>query len=368
MRARGRRKGWLCLLAVAALALVPPSAALASVGLDAPLIGPQEVDVGLANDGLGVSVDSSILPTAKLDLPLIEAVAGPGSGSPRSAPPPPAVPPAPTPPDLPAAVAGATGSAAGAVAIGIAVAAPGMPWEGPWSAVSNWMAQVRESLRPAGRAVGRFLKALPFLVPLFSRVAPERLLENPVRARVHEAVSSDPGLSLQDVRDRSGIAWGTTVHHLARLERAGYLVSVRHGNHRRFFPANTPVSRSRRELSVLAHPTAHRVAAHVLAEPGTDQKSLCAALGLNNPAASKHLSRMERLGLVSVETVGRSRLYQPTDLLRTTLATMDTLGGVRPGPAQVEPAPVPAPVPRAPLREMAVERSPLMSPDVALAT
>ncbi|MFO1533423.1 MAG: hypothetical protein ABR562_06985, partial [Thermoplasmatota archaeon] len=159
----------------------------------------------------------------------------------------------------------------------------------------------------------------------------------------------------EDVRDRAGVAWGTTVHHLLRLERHGLVVSVRHGNHRRYFPANTTASRHRRELSALSHPTAHRIATFVAANPGTDQKGVCRGLDLRNPAASKHLSRFDALGLVQAEVVGRSRLYHPTELLQAVLATLQDLGGLT--PVRTE-----RPAPRAPL----AESLPDMMSDVAV--
>lgn len=368
-RQRGRPLVGAALLATVALACLlalPSAASLVEVTAQTPLIQTSEIDVTVAPDSLLGPEVGSLLPTASLDLPLVKVKTAPGPApepGPAAASPPPAA----APPTWDEAASQTGRNAAGAVALGAFAAVPALPWETLASAVSSWTAQARETLRPVLRPAGRFLKGLAFLVPLFSRVDGTRLLENPVRARIHDAVSQDPGISLQDVRDRAGIAWGTTVHHLARLERHGLVVSVRHGNHRRWFPVNTPAARQRRELTVLSHPTAHRIAAHVAATPGTDQKSLCAELGLQNPAASKHLARFERLGLIQSEPVGRSRRYQATDLLHAALSTLAGLGGM----ARTEPVALPAAQAheprRTPLAELP-EAGPMMSADVALAT
>lgn len=326
----------LALLALACLPAAQAEAATAdaevevSTGLETPLIASEQLDLDVAADGVDISVQGPLLPAATLDVPLVGVRTEPD----RPQAPPPAAAPAPetTPLGLPEAAGTAVGQAAGAITIGVAIAAPAMPWEAAWAAVSSWLNQARDATRSIWRPVGRALRALPFLVPLFARIDGERLLENPVRARVNETVGLDPGLSLQDVRDRAGIAWGTTVHHLARLERHGLVVSVRHGNHRRYFPSNTVSSRQRRELAALSHPTAHRIAEQVSANPGSDQKGICQALDLRNPAASKHLTRFERLGLVQSEIVGRSRLYHPTELMASVLGTMRSLGGLAPRP------------------------------------
>jgi predicted transcriptional regulator len=159
---------------------------------------------------------------------------------------------------------------------------------------------------------------------LFSRIQGERILENPVRQRVLETIRAGPGVCIGEVRDRTGVAWGTAVYHLHRLERTGVVVSVRQKGARRYFAANTPVSRHRGDIAALAHPTAQRIAQLVHQRPGIDQSGVCRALGLLNPAASKHLGRLQALGLVAAERAGRSRLYQGTPALEQALNALGT--------------------------------------------
>jgi predicted transcriptional regulator len=157
---------------------------------------------------------------------------------------------------------------------------------------------------------------------LFSRIEDERLLENPVRQKVLETIRDGPGVCIGEVRDRAGVAWGTAVYHLHRLERSGAVVSVRQKGARRYFAANTAVSRHRAGIAALAHPTAQRIAQLVHERPGIDQAGLCRALGLLNPAASKHLGRFQALGLVTAQRAGRSRLYQGTEALDQALTAL----------------------------------------------
>lgn len=371
---------WAMAATALALLLIPGAASTGiSAEVDAPLLGdPVRLDLEAAGtDPVSVEIGLPVAAPFDVELAGLEVKSGPDAtqrpqGSPAAAP---APPPSPTPPDLPDATRMAAGSIVGAAAMGTLAAAPAMPWESLAAALSNWFNQAREAARPVAKGAGRILKALPFLTPLFARIGGENLLQNPVRARMNEVIAQDPGLSLQDVRDRAGVAWGTTVHHLTRLERHGLVVSVRHGNHRRYFPANTTESRHRRELSALSHPTARRIATHVSTNPGTDQKSLCLALDLQNPAASKHLTRFEGLGLVQSEIVGRSRLYHPTELMHSVLRTLAGLGGMTQAPVPVAAQSVqpsvavspPAPMHRAPLVD-ALPESSMMGRDVAVAT
>lgn len=183
--------------------------------------------------------------------------------------------------------------------------------------------------RPGARLqqAGRFaLRLLPFapLAGLFSRIQGQKVLDNPVRAHVHQVVVQDPGLSLEEVRSRAGIAWGTAVHHLRRLEDTGLLVSIVQNARRRYFAANTPASSHRAHVAALSHPTARRVADFVRQRPGVDQSGLCAALGLRNPTASKHLQQLATHGLVLAERDGRRCRYHPTTALHATLGILET--------------------------------------------
>ncbi|HUR61793.1 MAG TPA: hypothetical protein VM286_05450 [Candidatus Thermoplasmatota archaeon] len=179
--------------------------------------------------------------------------------------------------------------------------------------------------RPSARLqqAGRFLLRLVPFLPLFSRIETAKVLDNPVRARVHETVLQDPGLSVEEIRARSGVAWGTAVHHLRRLEDTGLLVSVTHNARRRYFAANTAASQRRGHVAALAHPTARRVAELVRQRPGVGQTELCETLGLRNPAASKHLGQLAQQGLVLPERVGRSCHYHPTAALHAAFGVLE---------------------------------------------
>jgi predicted transcriptional regulator len=148
-------------------------------------------------------------------------------------------------------------------------------------------------------------------------------MDNPVRARVHSMVAQAPGLSLSEVQARAGIAWGTAVHHLRRLEANGLVVSVSERAHRRYFLVDTPAAAQRSAVSVVIHPTARRIAHLVSQRPGIDQSSICVTLGLNNPAVSKHLHQFQERGLVLSQRSGRSRHYHPTGALGAALVLLE---------------------------------------------
>lgn len=194
----------------------------------------------------------------------------------------------------------------------------------------GWMAFGVEAIRLGlGRVAGalrsgwRTLAGLGIAGALFSRIERSSLLDNPVRARILDTIAQDPGISLSDVTARAGVAWGTAVHHLRRLERHGAIVSLRPLAHRRYFVTDSPGAAQRSAVAVVMHPTARRIACLVSQRPGIDQTGICTALHLNNPAASKHLGQFEAQGLVLSSRTGRNRTYHPTGSLHSALLLVE---------------------------------------------
>ncbi len=170
-----------------------------------------------------------------------------------------------------------------------------------------------------GPSILRVLRRVAFAVPLlglYSRVKDDDLLENETRKGIHSTLEENPGTTIQELRERLDIAWGTTVYHLEKLERAGILVSQRHGNHRRYFVAGTKEARTRKGFTVLQTHTARRLAQAVMTNPGANQSELCDQVGIRPPVASKYLKRLEEHSLVRAEQNNRFKHYQPTSLLR----------------------------------------------------
>lgn len=171
------------------------------------------------------------------------------------------------------------------------------------------------ALAPAAVAAGVGVTALLELVagalmPLYSRIRRAAVLDNPVRARLFAHVQDHPGTSLTDLARALGLGWGTLLHHLGTLEREGF-VTVEQGRGARLVFARGAVPREERQRAAATRGTAGRIAAFVAEHPGACQSDIAAALGLQAPAASKHLSRLVAEGVVRAVREWRSVCYFP---------------------------------------------------------
>lgn len=181
------------------------------------------------------------------------------------------------------------------------------------------------------------------LMGLFSRIQPERVLEHETRARIMDTVAANPGLTMLQLQDRLGVAWGTVNHHVRKLADLGHLVSVRQGPRRLLYAADTAEAKARQELALLNVPTARRIALAVQERPGVRQTDLCASLSLNKPSASKHLARFEAAGLIEVRRDGGACHYEATPRLEAALLVATANGPPRMAPLAAPSGPTPLP-------------------------
>jgi DNA-binding transcriptional ArsR family regulator len=146
-------------------------------------------------------------------------------------------------------------------------------------------------------------------VPLYARVAPDELLDNDVRRRVHGHVRANPGADVKDTAAAVGVSWSTAAYHLHRLEREAVLLSRRAGRSKRFFLNGAQAPARADALGALRNPTTRAIAQLVASRPGLMQKEIGAALGLPASTVSWHMRRLRDLGVVREERKWRRAEY-----------------------------------------------------------
>jgi DNA-binding MarR family transcriptional regulator len=166
------------------------------------------------------------------------------------------------------------------------------------------------------------LGAAGLLMPLFSRINSNHLLDNEVRHRVHAAVEANPGVTIKEVTELCHIGWGTAVYHLKRLEAERLVVSERNRQFRRFYKnGGGIVNGAKAAYGELKNPTSARIAHAIVESPGRCQKEVCAAVGISAPLAHKYLSRLAEAGLVDAQREWKTVKYFPTTKLEDLLQT-----------------------------------------------
>lgn len=151
--------------------------------------------------------------------------------------------------------------------------------------------------------------ALP--LPFYSKIRTDQVLDHPVRRRIYELLQVEPGLTTQEIRRVLEAGWGSTVHHLAVMERAGVLSALQWGPNRDWYVTGRMGEAERLSHSAMRRPKLRRVYEEVLRRPGQHQSELARTLGLHHATVVFHLRRLERAGLVTPQPAGNTVRYFP---------------------------------------------------------
>ena len=137
-------------------------------------------------------------------------------------------------------------------------------------------------------------------------------LEHPSRRRLYDAVKADPGANFRALGRATGLAAGTTRHHLSKLVRAGCLAELGFRCTRRFFPNEATYAQGWETRVLLREAPLKEVHDWVHANPGRPQKDVLAAMearGSSRSTTQHRLSRLVDRQVLHVRFQGRLMLY-----------------------------------------------------------
>jgi predicted transcriptional regulator len=145
---------------------------------------------------------------------------------------------------------------------------------------------------------------------LFTRMTDDQALEHPNRRRLLDHIVQDPGINFRGLVRVSGIAAGTTRHHLTILVRSGLVAEQGYGSTRRFFAGSAGGGWEHKVL--LREPGLRRLFDWVAASPGATQMQVLdamAAAGWSRSTTQHRLQRLAEGGAVQVRWQGRYKRY-----------------------------------------------------------
>lgn len=137
------------------------------------------------------------------------------------------------------------------------------------------------------------------------------LLRHPTRLRAYALVHERPGLTQDRLARHLEIPAGTLAYHLAALEGAGLLHSVRAGRVRLYYALGA-VPHDAEDAALLEHRTTRAILLYLVDHPGAGIDGIRADLDLSERAAYADLKRLHDAGLV------RNRGYLKYDRLSPT--------------------------------------------------
>ncbi len=226
--------------------------------------------------------------------------------------------------------AGAIGDAAGQAAafLGAAAGAIGAAFLNALRPLAEWIIGYKPAQMPvpayagiaaggtavaaAGSQLGLWWlarKVAPWLalVPGFSRIAKDELLDHGSRARIFEMIRHSPGVRLGEIARGLDMPWGSTMHHLRKLRSERLILFKEIGRHKCYFINGSGLNEHEmKAASFLKGDTLTEVAGFIQANPRTSLKELAEGLGISSPLAAFHVSKLERAGMIQKVRDGRT--------------------------------------------------------------
>jgi predicted transcriptional regulator/nitrous oxidase accessory protein NosD len=149
--------------------------------------------------------------------------------------------------------------------------------------------------------------ALALLLPLFTRIRRDNVLDDYTRGRVFQYLEMNPGDHFNGICRALGLGSGTVTYHLDVLGRLRLIVPRTDGVYKRFYPSGVrPPETNGGVLSEVQARILHAV--HDL--PGITQKELVAVLGVRQSTLGYQMSQLAAKGLVLAERRGRNVRYR----------------------------------------------------------
>jgi predicted transcriptional regulator len=145
-------------------------------------------------------------------------------------------------------------------------------------------------------------------------VTPAEVLQNDVRRRIFAYLKERVGANLKQVTDDLALTTTNAIWHLRKLEEAGLIHSRRFNGYKVFYPAEGGVEARRMSLgkTALSNGNAQDVFEHVVANPGTHQREIARALGVNHGTVRWHLKKLMHAELIVETRRGKASAYEPT--------------------------------------------------------
>ncbi|MGA1847912.1 MAG: PKD domain-containing protein [Thermoplasmatota archaeon] len=157
--------------------------------------------------------------------------------------------------------------------------------------------------------IGRW-KFFALLIPLYSRIKRDDVLDNFERGRIYQYILLNPGDYFSHIKKILDLRSGTLTYHLKVLEQREFISSRTDGKVKRFYPYGMKVEhgphRDIQEL-ILEYLTIH---------PGMTQKDIAGELGIHVSTVNYHINMMVGAGILVSDRRERVQRYEVQYLAR----------------------------------------------------
>lgn len=140
------------------------------------------------------------------------------------------------------------------------------------------------------------------IVPLYTKIRRERVLDHFIRGQIYGYVLANPGEHYNAIKLALGLTNGSLAHHLKTLEREEFLKSRKFGLYRRFYPKHMRIP----EDGDFHMNNIRKNIVDVIDEnPGISQKEIATAINITAPTVNYHIGILASAKMIRVVREGR---------------------------------------------------------------
>jgi len=149
----------------------------------------------------------------------------------------------------------------------------------------------------------KFLFLFTLLLPVYTRIQKEDVLDQFVRGQIYGFIKTNPGAHYNQILRQVGVKNGTLSYHLGILEKTELIQSRREGlKYRAFYPTGMNFPKAERfRLTDLQIQIIRSIRDH----PGLTQKEIARVLGRKPQTINYNIKVLDQAGLISVMKAGR---------------------------------------------------------------
>ncbi|MDG6225126.1 MAG: hypothetical protein QCI82_06395 [Candidatus Thermoplasmatota archaeon] len=152
------------------------------------------------------------------------------------------------------------------------------------------------------------------------------LLDLPVRKRIFEHIRANPGLHFRGISRDLEVAVGQLDFHINAMIKAEMITSEHVDGHVRYYVRDSFSRDEKKALSILRREIPRGIVLYLIEHPGSNPSRILESFSFTSATLSYHLRRLEGMGILRAETVGRERFYHVAepDLMGTLLVMYKT--------------------------------------------
>jgi DNA-binding MarR family transcriptional regulator len=155
----------------------------------------------------------------------------------------------------------------------------------------------------------RLLLMFTLLIPLYTRIHREDVLDQFVRGQIYGFIKTNPGVHYNQILRKVGVKNGTLSYHLGVLEKTELIQSRREGlKYRVFYPTGMNFPKAERfrltDLQI-------QIIEFIRNQPGMTQKEIARLLGRKPQTINYNIKVLDQAGLISVIKTGRKTTCFP---------------------------------------------------------